>query len=247
MDLRWCVVAVVVAALPVANASEPVRLLVQTELQATAVATTRLQRFLADNACSAEIVFEPGAPSQLSFHPDQGPGEPLLRAVNRNGTAPVPVWVTRATAGVRKLAELKGRDVSLVAGADPVAGQQALAALAKHGVTPTRGQRYEAADYSSALGLLLHNNTHGSVSELGFVQPFLQKQGLVISWQGQPVDGAGWYAGPQEAGSRAAIASCLTALARLRRQDDRQIFQIFPEWVHNFVAPESRQHRDSSQ
>ncbi|MFO8141045.1 MAG: PhnD/SsuA/transferrin family substrate-binding protein [Marinobacter sp.] len=239
-NLCWCVLAVLMVAAPAANASEPVRLLVQTELQATAVAKNRLQRFLADNGCKAEIVFGQGAPGHLSFNPAPGPGELLLRAVNRNGTAPVPVWVTRATAGVRKLAELQGRDVSLVAGADPVAGQQALAALAQHGIKPTRGQRYEAADYSSALGLLLHNNTHASVSELGFVQPFLQSQSLVISWQGQPIEGAGWYAGPQEAGAKAAVASCLTALTRLKRQDHRQIFQIFPEWVSRFSAPEPR-------
>ena len=236
--------ALLVAVAPVGCASEPVRLLVQTELQATAVAENRLERFLAAQGCRAEVGFEQSGSSHLTFHPDQGPGERLLSALNRNVMAPVPVWVTRATAGVRGLKELEGRDVSLVAGPDPVGGNLALAALADLGVKPTRGQRYEAADYSSALGLLLHNNTHAAVSELGFVQPFTQRQGLVITWQGQPVDGAGWYAGTEQAGTDAAIANCLTALTRLNRQDDRQIFQIFPEWVHYFSAPESRQLKD---
>lgn len=248
MSIRcWWVMATVVAAVPAAGASEPTRLRVLTELESTSVAKNRMEAFLARNGCVAELVFEPGAPSHLSFHPDQGRGELFLRALSQVGTAPVPVWVTRATAGVRGLAELQGRDVSVVAGADPVGGELALEALAQQGVRPSRGQRYEAADYSSALGLLLHNNTHAAVSELAFVQPLMATQGLVITWQGATVEGAGWYAGTQEFDPEGAVAPCLTALAKLKRQDDRQIFQIFPEWVYQFSAPESRQHKESSQ
>jgi hypothetical protein len=157
----------------------------------------------------------------------------------------VPVWVTRKTSGVRSLAELQGRDVSLVAGADPVGGTAALQALAGQGVTPTRGQRYFAADYSSALGLLLHNNTHAAVSELGFVSGLLESQGLAVTWQGQPVEGAGWYQTALE-GSASQLDLCLAALTRIRRSDDRQVFQLFPEWVSGFVPPESTQEKDSA-
>lgn len=126
-------------------------------------------------------------------------------AVSADGQDPVPVWVTRKTAGVRTLGELEGRDVSLLAGTDPLSGRLALKALAAEGVTPKRGQRYEAGDFSSALGLLLHNNTHAAVSELGLVTP------------------------------------CLKALLELKRSDDRQIFNLFPEWVYGFASPDSLQ------
>lgn len=234
-----CVMALL-AAVPAAEAGGLVQLKVQTEARSTVVSKNRLERFLAENGCQAELVFDQGAPSHLSFSRGQGVGQPLLLAVNRESTAPTPVWVTRATAGVRALAELRGRDVSVVAGSDPIGSRLALAALAEKGVEPDPGQRYETADYSSALGLLLHNNTHASVSELGFVRPFLASQGLVITWQGQPVEGAGWYAGRLHTKANTDTDRCLTALANLEREDDRQTFQIFPEWVYRFVAPQSK-------
>ncbi len=228
-------------------ADSPVILQVSTDARSTTVASHRLEHYLKANDCSAKLVFEPARKVDLIF---RMPGTktqkaPVLRAVNRNGQNPIPVWVTRKTAGVRSLGELQGRDVSLVAGIDPVGGSLALQALAEQGVNPTRGQRYEAGDFSSALGLLLHNNTHAAVSELGLVTPFLEKQGLTITWQGQPVTGAGWYVTASDAAD-IPMSKCLAALGKLKRSDDRQIFQIFPEWVTGFAAPESQPNKETS-
>ena len=225
--------------------SGPVRLEVHTEARSVTVAGYRLQRYLDTQDCKAELVFnqavegEGQGESDLVYRQD-GPADRLkLRAVNADGQDPVPVWVTRKTAGVRTLGELEGRDVSLVAGTDPLSGRLALKALAAEGVTPKRGQRYEAGDFSSALGLLLHNNTHAAVSELGLVTPFLESQGLAITWQGEPVSGAGWYAGTDT--KNPGLQPCLKALLELKRSDDRQIFNLFPEWVHGFAPPDSLQ------
>lgn len=220
--------------------SEIVILRVDTAATSTSVAGNRLEQYLMDKGCHAQIVFDQAAEPDLAFRVTGGSGEWLLTAVNRDGTNPVPVWVTRKSSGVRSLSELQGRDVSLVAGADPVGGQAALKALADHGVLTARGQRYEAADYSSALGLLLHNNTHAAVSELGFVRPFLEPQGLELRWQGEPISGAGWYQRHSRAIDEPGVRPCLTALADLRRTDDRQIFQIFPEWVSGFAVTHSQ-------
>lgn len=223
----------------------PVRLDVETEARSVNVASYRLQRYLGKQNCKAELVFsqagegEGQVESDLVYRQDGWEGRLRLRAVNADGQDPVPVWVTRKTAGVRTLGELEGRDVSLVAGTDPLSGQLALMALAAEGVTPKRGQRYEAGDFSSALGLLLHNNTHAAVSELGLVTPFLEPQGLAITWQGKPVSGAGWYAGTDT--TNPGLQPCLRALLELKRSDDRQIFNLFPEWVHGFAPPDSLQ------
>ena len=224
--------------------SGPVRLEVQTESRSVTVASYRLQRYLDKQNCKAELVFnqavegEAQVESDLVYRQDGWEGRLKLRAVNADGQDPVPVWVTRRTAGVRTLGELEGRDVSLVAGTDPLSGRLALKALAAEGVRPKRGQRYEAGDFSSALGLLLHNNTHAAVSELGLVTPFLESQGLAITWQGEPVSGAGWYAGTDT--TNPGLQQCLRALLELKRSDDRQIFNLFPEWVHGFASPDSQ-------
>ena len=224
--------------------SGPVRLEVQTESRSVTVASYRLQRYLDKQNCKAELVFnqavegEAQVESDLVYRQDGWEGRLKLRAVNADGQDPVPVWVTRKTAGVRTLGELEGRDVSLVAGTDPLSGQLALKALAAEGITPKPGQRYEAGDFSSALGLLLHNNTHAAVSELGLVTPFLESQGLAITWQGKPVSGAGWYAGTDT--TNPGLQQCLRALLELKRSDDRQIFNLFPEWVHGFASPDSQ-------
>ncbi|ABM20196.1 hypothetical protein DET61_10760 [Marinobacter nauticus] len=224
--------------------SGPVRLEVETESRSVTVASYRLQRYLDKQNCKAELVFnqavegEAQVESDLVYRQDGWEGRLRLRAVNADGQDPVPVWVTRKTAGVRTLGELEGRDVSLVAGTDPLSGRLALKALAAEGVRPKRGQRYEAGDFSSALGLLLHNNTHAAVSELGLVTPFLESQGLAITWQGKSVSGAGWYAGTDT--TNPGLQPCLRALLELKRSDDRQIFNLFPEWVHGFATPDSQ-------
>ncbi len=240
-----------------ALAGENVELRVYTELSSYTVAQNRLKAYLDRQGCDASVkiaVAEPvagaefgdwGVRSGLVFSAQPVGGERALKAVNATGQSPVPVWVTRKTSGVRSLAELHGRDVSLVAGADPVGAAAALQALAGQGVTPSRGQRYFAADYSSALGLLLHNNTHAAVSELGFVSGLMESQGLAVTWQGQPVEGAGWYQTASE-GSARQVDLCLAALTRIQRSDDRQMFQLFPEWVSGFVSPESTQEKDSA-
>ena len=226
--------------------SGPVRLEVQTESRSVTVASYRLQRYLDKQNCKAELVFnqavegEAQVESDLVYRQDGWEGRLKLRAVNADGQDPVPVWVTRRTAGVRTLGELEGRDVSLVAGTDPLSGQLALKALAAEGITPKPGQRYEAGDFSSALGLLLHNNTHASVSELGLVTPFLESQGLAITWQGEPVRGAGWYTNAKTDSANPELQPCLKALLQLKRSDDRQIFNLFPEWVHGFATPDSQ-------
>lgn len=222
-----------------AQAAGPLELQVYTDARSTTVASHRLQAYLDESGCRAVLVFNDKPRGELIFHSQgQSDEKPLLPAVNRDGKAPVPVWVTRKTAGVGSLSELEGRDVSLVAGNDPLAGALALKALAAQGVSPNSGQIYEAGDFSSALGLLLHNNTHAAASELGLVRPTLDSQGLAITWQGDPVPGAGWYA-PGQLPESANTRDCIRALTTIERRDDRQIFRIFPEWVSGFRAPES--------
>jgi len=231
------VLAVLATADPVR--AEPVfRLHIETDARSTTVAANRLQSWLERAGCQVELNFNEDAGSDLAFRLDSEGERPVLAAVNRDGRYPVPVWVTRKTAGVRSIAELAGRDVSLVDSEDALGRDLPLQALSRHGVHPTPGQRYEAGDFSSALGLLLHNNTHAAASELGLVRPMLESQGLAITWQGEPVPGAGWYR-PATANNNPLAKHCTDALLSLRRDHDRQIFRIFPEWVYRFAAPES--------
>ncbi|WP_449284471.1 PhnD/SsuA/transferrin family substrate-binding protein [Marinobacter sp. PE14] len=219
---------------------------VESATSVTDVARYRLTEYLLDHGCRADLRFntEIGdfALAFLSGIPAGRP--PILEAVNRNGQLPVPVWVTRRTAGVRHIRDLQGRDLATVADRDLLGASLPLAELKKQGFIPAAEQLYEAGDYSSALGLLLHNNTHASVSELGFVRPFLDGNNLVVSWQGKPVAAAAWYR--QAAWSQAALA-CEQALLRLQREDDSQIFVIFPEWVFGFALPERQYSEDSMQ
>jgi len=242
--LLGTLVLVGLAAANVTRAAEPMALQVFTEARSTTVASNRLQDYLKMAGCQAKLLFNGDPRGDLIFRPGNTDGTLLLPAVNRDGKDPVPVWVTRKTAGVSSLAELQGRDVSLIAGDEPLAGALALEALAAQGVSPEPGQIYEAGDFSSALGLLLHNNTHAAVSELGLVRPMLETQGMVITWQGEPVPGAGWYA-PESLPENANTRTCLSALIRIERSDDRQIFRIFPEWVSGFRPPESNDVEES--
>jgi len=242
--LLGTLVLVGVAAANVTRAAEPMALQVFTEARSTTVASNRLQDYLQMAGCQAKLLFNGDPRGDLIFRPGNTDGTLLLAAVNRDGEDPVPVWVTRRTAGVSSLAELQGRDVSLIAGDDPLSGALALEALVVQGVSPEPGQIYEAGDFSSALGLLLHNNTHAAVSELGLVRPMLETQGMVITWQGEPVPGAGWYA-PESLPENANTRTCLSALIRIERSDDRQIFRIFPEWVSGFRPPESNDVEES--
>jgi len=242
--LLCTLVLVGLAAANVTRAAEPMALQVFTEARSTTVASNRLQDYLKMAGCQAKLLFNGDPRGDLIFRPGNTDGTLLLPAVNRDGKDPVPVWVTRKTAGVSSLAELQGRDVSLIAGDEPLAGALALEALAAQGVSPEPGQIYEAGDFSSALGLLLHNNTHAAVSELGLVRPMLETQGMVITWQGEPVPGAGWYA-PESLPENANTRTCLSALIRIERSDDRQIFRIFPEWVSGFRPPESNDVEES--
>ncbi len=218
---------------------------------ATGTATVsryRLTEYLRSQGCEADIRVGASAPGlALAFLPGI-PGDaepaPVLEAVNRDGKLPVAVWVTRRTAGVRNLSELQGRDLATVAGGDPMGSSLPLAALEKHGVVPAPGQLYEAGDYSSALGLLLHNNTYAAVSELGFVEPFLARNSLVVSWYGKPAMAAGWY---RQAGWNHTVVACEKALAKLQRADDSQRFAIFPEWVYGFSLPDSQISKDITQ
>lgn len=214
---------------------------------ATTVARHRLTEYLRTQGCEADIRFETSTPGlALVFLPGTPPEtatQPDLDAINRVGQLPVPVWITRRTAGVRDISELEGRDLATVAGGDPLGASLPLAALRKQGITPSSGQLYEAGDYSSALGLLLHNNTYAAVSERGFVRPFLARNSLVVSWSGEPVKAAGWYR--QAAWNRKAEA-CERALTRPRRPDDPQMFAVFPEWVFGFASPDSLYSEDVS-
>lgn len=210
------------------------------------VSRYRLTEYLRTRGCEAEIrvgATDPGL--ALVFLPGvSGDAAPILMAINRDGRLPVPVWVTRRTSGVRSLAELQDRDLATVAGSDPLGANLPLAALGKQGITPEPGQLYEAGDYSSALGLLLHNNTHAAVSELGFVRPFLTANSLVVSWQGDPVKAAGWY---RRAGWNQSVKACEQALAQIERADDPQMFAIFPAWVYGFARPDSQTSEDMIQ
>lgn len=225
----------------------PLAISIESVTEVTAVARHRLTSFLAQAGCSADVRFgEPEQDVVLEYRPGEigSDNEPVLLATNRNGKRPMPVWVTRRTAGVGSIAELDGRDLATVAGPDPLGSRLALAALAKVGVKPARQQLYEAGDYSSALGLLLHNNTHAAVSEAGFVEPMLEKNGLVVTWAGKPVSAGGWYRG---AGWNMSALLCEDALAGLTRSGDRQIFAVFPEWVHGFSRPERLNSEEVSQ
>jgi hypothetical protein len=212
----------------------------------TDVARYRLTEYLQNQGCSADIRFDVEAPDlALAFRPGMPKGSaPVLEAVNREGRLPVPVWMTRKTAGVRHIRELQGRDLATVAGPDPLGEKLPLAALQEVGAMPAPEQLYEAGDYSSALGLLLHNNTHAAVSELGFVKPLLTGNSLVVSWQGEPVQAAGWY---RRNGWSQVAEACEQALANIKREDDPQVFAIFPEWVSGFALPDSQNSEDSEQ
>jgi len=217
---------------------------IESVTEVTRVAHYRLTKYLQAEGCEANIRFDVEAPDlALAFLPGIPKGaSPVLAAVNREGRLPVPVWMTRKTAGVRHIRELQGRDLATVAGPDPLGEKLPLAALQNVGVMPAPEQLYEAGDYSSALGLLLHNNAHAAVSELGFVKPLLAGNSLVVSWQGEPVQAAGWYR--RNGWSRAAEA-CEQALANIQREDDPQVFAIFPEWVSGFALPDTQSSEDS--
>lgn len=225
----------------------PLGISIESATKVTAVARHRLTSFLAQAGCSADVRFGEAAQAvglEFKLGEAGSDNEPVLVATNRNGHRPTPVWVTRRTAGVGSIAELGGRDLATVAGPDPLGSRLALAALAKVGVKPARQQLYEAGDYSSALGLLLHNNTHAAVSEAGFVEPMLEKNGLVVTWVGKPVSAGGWYRG---AGWNMSALLCEDALVGLTRSGDRQIFSVFPEWVHGFGRPEGLNSEEVSQ
>ncbi|HSH14170.1 MAG TPA: hypothetical protein VLA15_10485 [Desulfurivibrionaceae bacterium] len=218
---------------------------IQSVTEVTDVARYRLTRQLAEGGCEARVYFGEAEPAAaLEFRVGETPTGAVLVARNRNGNPPRPAWVTRRTAGVGSIAELAGRDLSTVAGPDPLGSRLPLAVLADVGVRPSRQQLYEAGDYSSALGLLLHSNTHAAVTELGFVEPMLENNGLVVTWAGKPVQAGGWYRG---AGWNRSALVCEEVLAGLTRSGDRQIFVVFPEWVYGFTRPERLNSEEVSQ
>ncbi|MCG7198555.1 phosphate/phosphite/phosphonate ABC transporter substrate-binding protein [Marinobacter pelagius] len=221
------------------------RISIQSVTEVTDVAGYRLTRQLAEGGCEATVQFGEAEPDAvLEFRIGETAIEAVLVASNRNGDPPRPAWVTRRTAGVGSITELAGRDLATVAGPDPLGARLPLAALAEVGVRPAREQLYEAGDYSSALGLLLHNNTHAAVTEVGFVEPMLENNGLVVTWAGNPVRAGGWYRG---AGWNRSALACEEVLAGLTRRGDRQIFMVFPEWVHGFARPERLNSEEVSQ
>lgn len=228
------------------NARVPIG--IESAAGAATVSRYRLTEYLRTQGCEADIRVGASEPDlALAFLPgiprDAEPA-PVLEAVNRDGKLPVAVWVTRRTAGVRSLGELQSRDLATVAGSDPLGASLPLVALEEQGIVPEPGQLYEAGDYSSALGLLLHNNTYAAVSELGFVEPFLTRNSLVVSWSGEPAMAAGWY---RKAGWNHTVEACEQALATLKRADDRQKFAIFPEWVYGFALPDRQTSKDITQ
>lgn len=248
----WLLPAVVLAGLafaaPVSAQEARIAIGIESATGPATVSRYRLTEYLESQGCAAEIQVDAKVPGlALAFWagiPGDGEPEPILEARNREGKLPVPVWATRRTAGVRDLGELQGRDLATVAGNDPLGAKLPLRVLQEQGIVPKPGQLYEAGDYSSALGLLLHNNTYAAVSELGFVKPFLARNSLVISWQGQPVKAAGWY---RQAGWNRSAEVCEQALARLQREDDPQRFAIFPEWVYGFALPDTQYSEDRVQ
>lgn len=235
-----------VLAAPVHSETGVVVISIESDGRVSEVSRRRLEGYLQAEGCRAQVRFNGDDPATaLVFRSGvAASGAPVLVAVSRDGGLPVPAWITRRTAGVKAIGELLGRDLSTVAGGDPVGAELPLAALRQAGVVPETGQLYEAGDYSSALGLLLHNNTHASVSELGFVRPLLEKNDLVITWAGEPLTAAGWY---RETGWTSDAGTCEQALSRWQRGDDRQAFAAFPEWVNGFAWPDSLNSEDSNQ
>ncbi|MBK1850518.1 PhnD/SsuA/transferrin family substrate-binding protein [Marinobacter sp. 1-4A] len=229
--------------MPVAIAAEelsPVVLAIDSVTHITDVARYRLTQQLARQGCLADIGFtsEPRAVALMfRFSAPNEQKVAVLSAINRDGDLPSAVWVTRRTAGVRSISELNDRDLATVAGKDPLASALPIAALGASGIHPAAGRIYESGDYSSALALLLHNNTHAAVSEAGFAGQFLASRDLVITWTGPTVKTIGWYRG--DGWSEQALA-CEEALSHLSRTDDKQAFAVFPEWVHGFARTDSQ-------
>ncbi|MBD3657132.1 MULTISPECIES: hypothetical protein [Marinobacter] len=244
--------ALYVVALAVHAEDQPaVEVTIEAVTAVTAVARFRLGRYLESADCPATIRFgEADRNTALAFRFSPAADEageeaaPVLVALNRQRRLPQPVWVSRRTAGVTALGQLEDRDLATVGGADPLGADLPLAALGGEGVRPGPERLYQAGDYSSALGLLLHNNTYAAVSELGFVLPLLDSNGLAVTWAGEPVMAAGWYRGPAW---RSGALACEQALQRLSRADDRQVFVIFPEWVDGFAGPQQQISEDDVQ
>ncbi len=234
------------AAPALADQTVPV-LAVETGKANPAVAGNRLEKSLREGGCPLPVVFnnEPDNAAMIfravTLDEKQSPA---LVAVNRDRALPRPVWVTRRTAGVRSLAELEDRDLSIVTGPDPLGAGLPLAALARVGVQPSRGQLYGAGDYGSALGLLLHNNTHASVAEAGWLEPMREKNDLVVTWAGKPAVQAGWYRGPRWNND---YLPCEQVLAGLSREADKQQFSVFPGWVFGFLPPGQIQSKEGVQ
>ncbi len=184
--------ALYVVALAVHAEDQPVvEVTIEAVTAVTSVARFRLGRYLENADCPATIRFgEADRNTALAFRfsrtaDDAGKdAAPVLVAINRQRRLPQPVWVSRRTAGVTALGQLEERDLATVGGGDPLGKDLPLAALAGAGVRPAPERLYQAGDYSSALGLLLHNNTYAAVSELGFVRPLLDSNGLAVTWVG---------------------------------------------------------------
>lgn len=223
-----------------AEGPRPIVLTIDSVTRVTDVAGYRLGQHLAKQGCQGEIRFtsEPQAAALMfGFSPQRRQGKVVLSAMNPDGELPRPAWITRRTSGVRSVSGLEVRDLATVAGRDPLASRLALAELSLAGIDPEPERIYEAGDFSSALGLLLHNNTHAAVSEAGFASQFLESRDLVITWLGAPVKTVGWYRG--DAWSKQALV-CEEALSHLRRTDDKQAFAVFPEWVHGFTRTDDQ-------
>ena len=236
----FAVLMLCMAGAATAGELSPILLTIDSVTRVTDVARYRLGQHLAEQGCQADIRFDRKVPMvALMFRLSaQGSQETMaLSAKNRDGEWPRPAWITRRTAGVRSVSELEARDLATVSGGDPLASALPLSALEAAGIHPEPERIYESGDFSSALGLLLHNNAHAAVSEAGFAGQFLERQDLLITWLGAPVKTVGWYRG---VGWSERALACEKALGHLSRMDDKQAFAVFPEWVHGFARTDDQ-------
>ena len=111
-----------VLAAPVHSETGVVVISIESDGRVSEVSRRRLEGYLQAQGCRAQVRFNGDDPATaLVFRSGvAASGAPVLVAVSRDGGLPVPAWITRRTAGVKAIGELLGRDLSTVAGGDPV-------------------------------------------------------------------------------------------------------------------------------